>query len=296
MEPEVLFKCINELIISLSKLAWPIFTFTFILIFRKNISSLLPRLKKGKLFGQEFELDSFKEQVQKTESEVQKRLSDVEKYKKIDTEESDDSQIILKAATADPKLGIIQLATIIEKNIRLLAGSLGFIDVKSTISVKQIFKILVESGDVPKHAIKSLQIFWELRNKIVHGRNVKDTKMILEILDIGLDLLKSIKSLPHPIYTVYKSNIDLYSDDNLETIRENVKGVIIEPRTMSGAKYDKKILPTTLPNYYKQQMVITWEFDLKNTWGRTWYINPDSNDKKIAWDSAGEFTGKKVDV
>lgn len=53
MDPATLFKSINELIIALSKLLWPVVILVVIVLFRSDITTLLNRVRKGRLFGQE---------------------------------------------------------------------------------------------------------------------------------------------------------------------------------------------------------------------------------------------------
>ena len=45
------FELINEMIIAISHLLWPIIIFAIILIFRKQLIMLLTRLKKRKALG-----------------------------------------------------------------------------------------------------------------------------------------------------------------------------------------------------------------------------------------------------
>jgi uncharacterized protein YutE (UPF0331/DUF86 family) len=293
---ENLFKLINEFINTLSKIAWPIFAFVFMFVFKKHIVALLPRVKKVKIGGQEFELEELRVQVNKTEDEFQRRLNDEKSYKKITLSGTDDEQEILKTATANPELSIIQLSVVIEKNLRLVANILGFTKVKNVITISQIFQMLAEKGDIPINAVESLKIFWSLRNAIVHGKSINDNKLVLEVLDLGMQILKFIKNLPYPVYVVFKSNIDLFRDEELKNRIEGVKGILIEPRTISGTKYDKRILPTTKLDYYKENMFITWQFNLENVWDRTYYLDPISGEVKSAWDSSGEFIGEEIKI
>jgi hypothetical protein len=51
------FELINELILAISELLWPILAFIAILVFKKDINQILNRIKRGKILGNEFELD-----------------------------------------------------------------------------------------------------------------------------------------------------------------------------------------------------------------------------------------------
>ena len=57
MDSATLFKLINELIVALASLLWPIVTLIIVLVFRSDLAALLKRVRKGKILGQEMELD-----------------------------------------------------------------------------------------------------------------------------------------------------------------------------------------------------------------------------------------------
>ena len=148
MDSATLFKCINELIVALSKLLWPIVTVVIIFVFRFDIAKLLSRVRKGRLFGQELELDpqvsDFQKTVKEAEQEVPDISSDVEGYdKKTEKLDSDISEV-LKASEINPEIGIIRLSSLLEKEIRVIASSLGDFNAdKRTSAIRQI-QVLID--------------------------------------------------------------------------------------------------------------------------------------------------------
>ena len=74
MDPATQFKLINELIVAIAKLLWPLITIIIILLFRNDLSAILKRLRKGKLFGQEIELDPYVEEFKKTVEQAQEEM------------------------------------------------------------------------------------------------------------------------------------------------------------------------------------------------------------------------------
>ncbi len=50
MELEDILKFVNEFIIALSSLLWPIVTLIIVVIFKKDLSDVSRRIKKGKFF------------------------------------------------------------------------------------------------------------------------------------------------------------------------------------------------------------------------------------------------------
>jgi hypothetical protein len=256
-------------------------------------------VRKGKLFGQEMELDpavsEFRKVVEETQEEIPEPNLPIEQYEKEVTEFDRDEQEVIEAAKVNPELGIMKLSSVLEKQIRVLAASLGQLDRGSRISATLLFRDLVNKGYLTVHMTKSLQIFWDLRNQIVHGHSQQNAHNVLKILDIGLVLLKTIKTIPHEINIVYQSGVNLYSNQDCTHEMLDAKGLVLETTSPGKAEAFKRIFPTTNPNYYQRGKRVTWEWNLSRVWGETWYIDPDTGEKKLAWNSAGEFTGRHIE-
>jgi len=299
MDSATLFKLIIELISAIAKLLWPIIALVIILIFQKDIAALLTRIRKGKLFGQEVELDpsvdKFRKIVEEAQSEIPESTVIEEKYEKESEGLDRDVKEILEAAKVNPELGIIRLSSILEREIRVLAGSLGYLKYRVQIPITQLFRIMVEKGFLPKHTSDSLKIFWDIRNQIVHGKKTEDDRIIIKFLDIGLDLLRTVRSIPHEINVVHQSGVDLYSDKDCKNKLEGVKGLILETTSSDKSVIFKRIFPTTNSSYYQKGKRVTWEWNLSNIWEKTWYIDPDDGQTKEAWHSSGEFAGRYME-
>ena len=299
MDPATKFKLINELIAAIAQLLWPIVTISVILVFRSDIASLLRRVRKGKLFGQEMELDpavnEFRKVVEESKEEIPESSVAAEQYEKEVQELDRDEREVLEAAKVNPELGVMKLSSILERETRVLAGSLGHLSQRSRASAPQLFRHLIAKGYLPAHTTKSLQIFWELRNQIVHGHGDYDVRNALKVLDIGLDLLRTIKSIPQEINIVYNPGVNIYYDPECTQLCKGVKGLILETISPDKAAGFKRIYPTTRPEYYQPGKRVTWEWDLSKVWEQMWYIDPDTNERKKAWDSAGEFTGRHIE-
>jgi hypothetical protein len=258
MDSATLFKSINELIVAFSKLLWPIVTIVIIFIFRSDIAKVLSRVRKGKLFGQELELDpqvsDFQKTVREAEQEVPDISSDTEEYdKKAEKLDSDISEV-LKASEINPEIGILRLSSLLEKEIRVIASSLGDLNADKRISAIRLFQVLIDKRRLPKHTSESLRIFWELRNRV-------------RILDIGLNLLKTIWSIPHDINIVYHPGVELFEDAECNIKRGEVKGLILETTSPDGNKTFKRIFPTTRLQYYQKGKRVSWEPIRKNPRG-----------------------------
>lgn len=282
------FELMSDLITSLAQLLWPIVVFMLILFFRKELSGLLSRLKKGKILGQEVEFEqsvkSFSQSVEKAEKEVPVMIS-----------ATDDSITkILDESAKDPKIGILHLASEIEKELRVLMASMGFLLQHSYQSALQAMTIFEQRGALPKHTMSSLKIFWDLRNRAIHEGPTENKENIIKVLDIGLSLLKTIQAIPHEVNVVYHPGVNVYSDKECQQIVKGVKGLILKTISPGGSITSFRIFPTTKNDYVKGKQV-AWEWNLSKTWGECWYIDPDSGEKKYAWTSSGEFIGRHID-
>lgn len=298
MESISTFANINNLIIAISKLLWPVISIIIILIFRKEISNLFFRIRKGKLLGQELELDPrvdlFQKTVKKSEQELPEITDDPKDINKEEEKMDSDINEILKASEINPEFGILRLSALIEKEIRIIAASLGDIDSRKQIPVLRQFEVLIQKRRLSQHTHESLKLFWDLRNRIVHGHGVTDKKDVLRILAIGLDFLRTIRDISHKTNVIYNPGVEVYEDNKCTKIRKGVKGLILETTSHDGKKL-KRIFATRNFTYYKKGKMVTWEWDLSHNWNETWFIDPDTNQKKMAWSSAGEFTGRHVD-
>jgi hypothetical protein len=278
--------------------AWPITVFVLVLIFRKEISAVISRLRKGKILGQEIELEKsverLEENVRAAEDEVQGPIIEDTAHPSTTTM-LDNIDEILKNAATDPKIGIITLAMEIEKELRVLIGVFGLVQQMERFSVYKAIQLLDKRGSLPKHAIGSLKIFWELRNKIVHGQRVEDKDNIIRVLDIGMTLLRTLKAIPHETYEVINPEVSIYSDKECTEIVQDAKGVLLKVVSPGGQRVENRIYPTRKKDYKPGQKV-TWEWDISHTWGECWWVDPESGDKKYAWTSAGEFVGRPIEA
>ena len=87
----------------------------------------------------------------------------------------------------------------------------------------------------------------------------------------------------YKVNIVYAAGVDLYEDEGCTRKREGVQGLmLVTPRPGGGVK-NKRIHPTTRASYYAEGMTVSSEWDLANSWGPTWYIDPNDGEKKKAW-------------
>ena len=282
----------------LSQWLWPITVLIVVLLFRKDISIFLKRLRKGTILGNEIELEPYMNQLRKDIDEVQEETL-VDTYIENRNEEEAnilDKEIsqVIEVSKDNLELAIIRLSALIEMETRTLLGSLGATKEKLA-GLQQMFNVLSKKGYLTDSTASALKTFSNIRNLIVHGRKPQNDHAMLQAIDLGIDLLKTIRLIPRETYKVKATGINLYSDQNCKIIRDDVKGVIIETTTPDiQEKYDR-IFPTRNPSYYQIDKRVSWEWNLGVSWDNTWYIDNNTGDIKSAWTSSLEFTGRHIE-
>lgn len=182
-------------------IAWPAVAVFAIVMFKNDFKKVLSRLKKAKILGgNEFELDTevtkLEKNVEQGRQEVSEMEFSMEENKKKSIQLDKDVDEILKAATTKPTLGIIELSSILEREVRTLAVNfLGDQHPNLNRPFLTLCKILISGSYFPSHIKESLETFWKIRNEIVHGTILKDDENIIRVLDTGLALLEVIKSI-----------------------------------------------------------------------------------------------------
>jgi hypothetical protein len=130
-------KSLTDLLQAIAALSWPILTFVLFWHFRHEISDLLKRIKRGKFFGQELELVTSLDDLNRSalaaavevkaiaasaeETEPNRMLPGLHRS----SDESHQIKDILLLAQTSPKLALISLATEIEKELREILFSQG---------------------------------------------------------------------------------------------------------------------------------------------------------------------------
>lgn len=291
---------VSELLKAIATLLWPIFAFVALFVFKEQLAGAIGRLKKGKLLGQEVELSDSLENLQRSASQLSDEVSTIPSSESQDLdapelEEDDESNIkaIIHEAARSPKAALILLATDLEREARQTLASIGKFNGRKNISLRQAIDELDSHYGLPKHISSSLRLFWETRNKIIHGGET-DERNILSAIDSGVSILKSLQSLPRETNWVHCTGVQLYSDPECKTPIENGKGIILKSASSSGAKMFYRIFPTTRTHFKKGQKV-AWEWSFENTWSDAWYKDPETNEIKQAWNSSAEFIGRHLD-
>lgn len=290
---------ISELLKALASLLWPIFAFVVLFLFRSQLADAIGRFKKGKLLGQELELNDSLADLQRSASQLSEEVSaipssDVESSGSNELKDDESSvKTIIHEAARSPKAALILLAAEIEKEAKQTLASIGKLKGRKNVILKQAIDELDSHYGLPRHISGSLRLFWETRNKIIHGGET-DERNILSAIDSGVSILKSLQALPRETNWVHHPGVPIFSDSECKIPIKNGKGVILKSASSSGAKIFYRIYPTTRTHFEKGRKV-AWEWSHENTWSDAWYRDPESNEIKLAWNSSMEFVGQHLD-
>ena len=303
-------KDIATIISAMASLAWPLFAAGVVLMFRKEIRALAGRVKRGKLFGQELELERqgvraqanlakaampsvsvLEVQELRAKANVADAASPSSPASSTARAESDPPNtraITLAIAEKKPKLALLSLQGEIEKETRELLASIGLLAKRNSFPLQEMLKVLRDSNQVPATLVKSAESFLQIRNKIVHGRSASDDD-ILSAIDSGLTILDALAAVPHERHYVVHPATELFSDSQGKHSMGG-RAVVLEARSKEGKVKHRAAYPTS--SKYDKGDQVSWEWNMDKTFPEAWFKDPDSGELQYAWTSSAEFAGR----
>ncbi len=289
-----------DLIRSLAALLWPILSFFALCMFKTQLQEILARLKRGKIFGQEVELDKSLQQLNVSAEAAASEVPPLPQLPALvdqdvlsDLEVPNTASIVIAEATKSPKVALIMLSSELEKEVRQLIASLGLLEATELNSFSQSIQKLENRGSLPSHLAGSISNFRKLRNELVHGHKANDDDLVRAI-DAGLTILRTIQAVPCEVNVVYHPGVEIYSDALGTERHAGVMAVILETTSPGGAKKDFRVYPTTRTHFEKGRRV-AWEWNKTLILGESWYRDPDSKKVAYGWGSSMEFVGRNLD-
>lgn len=208
-------------------------------------------------------------------------------------DEGDVVQRVLAAATQSPKAALLLLASEMEKELRQLMASMGLLKGRKNLPLHRAFGELDEWGGLPKHIAASLKLFWDVRNRLVHGHTASDDD-ILRAIDSGVTILHALQAIPHEVNIVYHPGVAIYSDAECRNPIEDAQGVILETVVPGGVTKTRRIFPTTR-THFKKGVRVAWEWSDGRRFEQAWYRDPDTGQIKDAWRGSMEFIGRPLE-
>lgn len=284
---------------ALAALLWPTFAFTALFMFRKQIADLLARLKKGKLLGQEIELNESLEKLQQAAQGVQVEVAALPQPTpppKSEAEQVQDQNIaqrIISEAAISPKAALISLAAELERLARDVLATTGHLRGRRIVPIQQAIAEVHQTYGLAAHVPSSLHHFWDVRNRLIHKGEGTDED-ILRAIDSGLSILRALQAMPREVNVVYEPTVQVFSDEGLTLPFPNVHGVLLETHSPGGASKTLCIYPTSRDHFRKGKQV-SWEWNMSLVVGPAWYRDTTTGEAKQAWLSSAEFIGRHLD-
>ena len=284
-----------DLLTAIGHILWPLLTFGSLLLFRPQVRDLLGRLKKGKLLGQEIELQESLAHLQANAQAVAASLPPVppEEAKQLEADRDEESKLLAEAGRS-PKAALLLLAAQLERELRRVLAALGLWTERKPLTFQEGLRLLEKSPGYPKTLGAAVRSFYDVRTRLIHGHSTSDDEVI-SALDSGLTILNALNAIPRSDHVVAEANVPLYEDRECSKLRSNVKGLILDHFSPDGANAGRAIFPTTRSDF-KKGTKVSWGWNMDLVTGESWYRDPTTSERKYAWTGSAEFVGRDLDT
>lgn len=287
-----------ELLRAIAALLWPILAFAALLVFQPELKSILQRIRKGKLLGQELELQ---ESLERLESAKDAALVEGEAKPAPqlpapppETEATDDvARKVLREAGQSPKAGLLLLSAEIERLLREILQSNGWAPPGRPLPVTRSLELLAANGSLPAALLDATRAFYRVRNEISHGMGASEGD-VLRAVDAGTEIYRALAGVPHSTHTVVAADLLLYSDPDGKQPYPDLCAVILRNEAKPGrGRVTDSVHPVRAGAFQVDQKV-SWNWDMSVVVGESWYQDPQTGKPKYAWTSSARFDGKPL--
>jgi hypothetical protein len=278
MKSEVLI----EIIKIMPSFIWPITTIIIICIFKNDIENLFSRIKSGTLFGNDFVLE---EKVDKLEKSVESENIVVARK---------DEVLESQAYKNENAIGkLVILSGIIEKELKQIMYKSGWFNNVRIGSIKNTINFLVSNNTLPPNILSSVDLFMDIRNKVVHGTESVNNDQIERILEVGLIIINQIRSIPLSDHIIENPKIEIFYDKECKQKNHDAFGVMIKEVNSITKSTRIDIYPTT--NIYSKGVSVSWEWNLNVVFRCAYFIHPETKEVLKAWDQSALFIGRNIE-
>jgi hypothetical protein len=290
---------VGDLLRGLATLLWPVAVVACVLLFRREISELIRRLRKGKLLGQEVELadiDALVGGAAKLEDSVPAPLRTVEPDKvrptAPDSIDSRDIDAVLDAARSSPTVALIQFSVEIERETRWLLATTGHLqEVERATSLRRLVATLRRSSLLSQTVLDVMDVFAEVRNRVVHSAGETPDHEVLRAVDAGLMILRALAAVPRERNFVMEPAVELYGDPDGESEIRGAVGVVLRTVSAGGGETSRRVFPTSRRDYIKD-LEVSWEWNRDSVFKEAWFREPETGALVQAWSGSMEFVGR----
>ena len=200
---------------------------------------------------------------------------------------------VLSELARSPKAALLILGAEIERELRQLLWSSGWIQGIGKATITRSVEHLVKLGVVPPNLGSSVSVFLDVRNKLLHGFGVTDDE-VLRAVDVGITILRTVLAIPLEVHRVYRPGVEVYEDQEGARVRVGVKALILQSTSPGRSGVTLRAHPTTRTSYEVGQRV-SWEWNMNLVVGESWFRHPDTGKIEPAWFQSAEFVGRNLD-
>ena len=152
----------------------------------------LPYIRKAKILGFEVELT---EEIKNLSVDVEgaKEAISTKRALRLITGYEDTRTEVLNVVKSDPRAALMILAARIEQAVMLQLAKHRLRQQGTEVPMRSAMELGVQHGVFPAEVLKPFREFWDIRNRVAHGRafDVEDS-LILSLVSIGLEVLKLV--------------------------------------------------------------------------------------------------------
>lgn len=289
---------------------WPFTCLILVWFFRGELRGILHRLRR--LHGPGFDLETDKAQRLEAETKIiqeeqyperpvlpSAHLSETTVVEKPIPHTSGTSDFssdtwLLKQADEAPAATALMARQLVESELRKLLAATGHLN-RIGGQMKQAYfsemlKAAEQSRFLSSELISSIKKFLSFANAVIHGQSAGNVGT--EIVAAGLNIVNSLRSIPHQRNFVYLPNVPIYSDPQC-TVPAKGHGIMLEAVLPPNDMKVHYIYPTTR-NHFQKGKEVAWEWNTANKWNETWYRD-ESQQIKMAWSGSFEFVGRRLE-
>jgi hypothetical protein len=287
-----------DLLRAIAAIMWPVIVLIAVVLFRAEVAGLFARIRKAKVLGQEFELTgSLEELRQRAETAAQASEQNAEGAEPEPTLVLENAievieREVLDEAARSPRVGLMILSAELERVMREMLTRIEQANPSSKrqrrpVGLVRMADSLWQVGVLPEELLNAVEAFSSVRNQIVHGAGEVSDREILQAIDAGLVILRSLQQVA--LGVVEQAGLELYEDSQGMIRRPDVWGVVLNG-IGNSTDTESWIMPTHRRDYAPGQ-VVKWAFDGSEVCPASWYRHPETRQLREAWEAAAFFVG-----
>ncbi|HKH64524.1 MAG TPA: hypothetical protein VKA35_03575 [Solirubrobacterales bacterium] len=288
---------IAEIARGMASLAWPVVAALFLFLFRKDIGTLMSRIRRAKAVGVDLELDEALDVLQERTEAASERVR-AEAQGSTGEDQRDQAALwsrtvgqVIDDAAKSPVAALIGLSAAIERESREVLSSSAGEEGPPAWSGSLLRQI--ERLDLSPGLREAAHEFRIVRNKIVHGQSASPEEA-LRAVDIGLELLNAIQRIPRQVHRIVAAGLPCFADPE-GTVQHPFTAVLVSSTNSADPDSPEEgAFPTTEPERFPQPgEAVSWEWESGRVFPESWFRRPDG-EIRYGWSEALEFKGRPL--